>query len=103
MAGYFTFGRTVVITAAFIRRYSINEASICLYLKHYTSVAAAGTIFGTCTVTPTLSILDHYAYFPFPNVTSTTFTSTDILGISPSLGTNTSAGGYDLIVRYREK
>jgi hypothetical protein len=108
MAGYFTFGRTVVITDAFVRRYSLNEASQFLYLRRHTGAVSAvsgvaGTIFGTCTVTPTISILDNYAWLQFGNVTSMTFTSTDILGIAPATGTATSAGGFDLIIRYRER
>jgi len=108
MNGYFTFGRTVVVTDAFVRRYSLNEASIVLYLRHHSAAIGAlsgvvGTVFGTCTITPTLSVFDNYAWMAFGNVTSMTFTSTDILGIAPSLGTATSAGGYDLIIRYREK
>jgi hypothetical protein len=108
MAGYFTFGRTVVVTDAFVRRYSLNEASIVLYLRRHAGAISAvsgvvGTIFGTCTITPTTSVQDLYAWQAFGNVTSMTFTSSDILGLAPSLGTATSAGGYDLIIRYREK
>jgi hypothetical protein len=108
MQGYFTFGRTVVITNAFIRRISLNEASQFIYLRRHNGAVSAvsgvaGTIFGTCTITPTASILDFHAWMPFGNVTSMTFTSTDILGIAPATGTATSAGVFDLIIRYREK
>jgi hypothetical protein len=103
MPGAFVFGRTVVVTDAFVRRYSLNEASMVLYLRHHTSQTAEGTIFGTMTITPTMSIWDAYTWVPFANVTSITFTATDILGIAPSLGTATSAGGYDFIIRYRDK
>jgi len=103
MAGYFTFGRTVVVTAAFVRRTSANSVAINLYLKRHTSQTAAGTVFGTATITPTLSILDNYAYYPFTISAEKTFSSTDILGLAPSLGAAGSMGTYDLIVRYRDK
>ena len=103
MEGNFSFGRTVVVTEAFVRRNSLNEASNFLYLKHFTSQLAAGTIFGTVTITPTVSIQDFYAWKAWGNVTDKTFTSDEILGISPATGTATSAGAYDFIIRYRDK
>lgn len=103
MPGAFVFGRTVVITDAFVRRYSMNEASMVLYLTHLTSQTATPTIFGTMTIATAVSQWDNYCWVPFAHVTSTTFTATDILGIAPSLGTATSAGGYDFIIRYRDK
>ncbi len=102
MNGYFTFGRTVVVTGAFARRTVANSVAVHLYLKHFTSAVAAGTVFGTGTITPTISVLDNYAYMPF-TVSEKTFTSTDILGLAPSLGAAASMGTYDLIVRYKEK
>lgn len=103
MAGYFTFGRTVVVTGAFARRYSnVNSVFVTAWLRHHTSQTAAGTVFGTITITPTLSILDYYAWMPGV-VTEKTFTSSDILGIAPSLGAAGSMGQYDFIIRYREK
>lgn len=103
MKGHFTFGRTVIITHAFVRRYVKNRNSMNLYLRHFVSVSAAGTTFGTVTITPTVSILDLYAWQPFGNVTDKTFTSDEILALAPAAGTAISAGGYDLIVRYRDK
>ena len=103
MQGYFTFGRTVVVTAAFVRRTSANSVAVNLWLRRHTSQTAAGTVFATCTITPTLSILDNHAYKPFTFSSSFTFSSTDILGLAPSLGAAGSMGTYDLIVRYRDK
>ena len=103
MEGKFTFGRTVVVTNAFIKRYTANAAVNYLHLKHFTSASAAGTIFGTVSVTPTVSILDLYAWKAFETITDKTFTSSDILGLSPATGTAASAGTYALIVRYRDK
>jgi hypothetical protein len=107
MIGYFTFGRTVVVTGAFVRRTSANSVEVNLYLRHHSAAigavsGVAGTVFGSATITPTISILDNYAYKPF-TVTETTFTSTDVLGLAPSLGAAGSMGTYDLIVRYRDK
>ncbi len=103
MNGYYTFGRTVVITGAFARRTGASQTlTLNLYLKHYTSVAAAGTVFGSGTIAFTLSIQDNYCWMPF-TVTEKTFTSTDILGLSPSAAAVSGVGSYDLIVRYKEK
>jgi hypothetical protein len=105
MQGYFTFGRTVVVTEAFARRRDGSSATmqVNLYLKHYSSVAVAGTVFATASINSLVSILDPYAYYPFTFSVSQTFTSTDILGLAPSLGALSGTGSYDLIVRYRDK
>jgi len=103
MEGCFTFGRTVIVTGAFVRRLgATHTVKVNLYLKHYSSVSVAGTIFGTATITEDLALLDNYAYYPF-TVTAQTFTSTDILGLAPSLGALSGNGSYDLIVRYKDK
>lgn len=103
MAGVFTFGRTVVVTNAFVRRTTLNSVEVNLYLRRHTSQQAVGTVFATASVTPTISILDKYAYYPFTFTASQTFSSTDVLGLGPSLGAAGSMGTYDLIVRYRDK
>ncbi len=101
---WFTFGRTVVITGAFIRRYDISSQTVTvnLYLKHFTSASATGTVFGTGTIPMTVSLNDLYSYISCV-VTSKTFISSDILGLAPSLGAVSGVGSYDLIVRYKEK
>jgi hypothetical protein len=105
MAGYFTFGRTVVITDAYVKRTDGASVTISvnLYLKHFSSVAVAGTVFASASVTSLLSVMDSYTFYPFTFSTSQTFTSTDILGIAPSLGAVSGVGSFDLIVRYRDK
>jgi hypothetical protein len=103
MDGVFTFGRTVVVTGGFARRYTdLQSVTVNLRLVHFTSQAAAGTVFGSCTMLMTLSLQDYYAWTPF-TVTDKTFTSDEILGISPSLGAAGSMGSYDFIIRYKEK
>jgi hypothetical protein len=105
MQGYFTFGRTVVITEAFVRRLDASSVTISvnLYLKHFSSVAAAGTVFASASVTSVTANLDPHAYYPFTFSVSQTFTSTDILGLAPSVGAVSGVGSFDLIVRYRDK
>jgi hypothetical protein len=74
-----------------------------LYLKHFGSVAAAGTVFASASINSLVSILDPHAYYPFTFSVSQTFTSTDILGLAPSVGAVSGVGSFDLIVRYRDK
>lgn len=100
-AGQFSFGRTVVVTDAFIRRQSTGE-EIIIRLMHHTSATAAGTSIGTITFAATGSFREIYTWSPI-TVTDKTFTSDEILGLAPATGTTTSAGIYDLIVRYKEK
>lgn len=103
MAGAFTFGRTVVVTGVFARRLGASQtAAVTLYLRHLTSATAAGTIFATITITPTISILDNYAWMPGV-VSAKTFTSSELLGLAPSVGAVSGTGLYDIIVRYKEK
>jgi hypothetical protein len=100
-AGQFSFGRTVVVTGAFIRRYGTNTAAENIYLQHRTSAGAAATAFGTATVTTTLSIYTIHTYWPM-TVANTTFTSSEVLSMGDLTVTATAIGAYDLIVRYKE-
>ena len=103
MGGFFTFGRTVVVTGVFARRYSnANSVFISLWLRHHSAEGTVGTVFGTVSITTDLGVLDYYAWMPGV-VTAKTFTSSEILGIAPSLGAAASMGQYDIIVRYKEK
>jgi hypothetical protein len=103
MVGNFTFGRTVVVTGAFARRRGASHTTeVNLYLRHLTSATAAGTIFGTGTITSDLGVLDNYAWTPFV-VTDKTFTSNELLGLAPSLGALSGNGLYDIMIRYKEK
>jgi hypothetical protein len=104
VAGYFTFGRTVVVSEAFIRRKKGGtvESENVIQLNHHNSETAVGTIFGTITISTTTDGADQLTWNRM-TVTDKTFTSNDILGISPAVGTALSAGLYDLILRYKEK
>jgi len=101
--GYFTFGRTVVVNAAFIRRVGATvEGAMILQLMHHASHTTAGTVFGTFTVSTTGDGLDKLTWAPM-TVSDKTFTSSEILGFTMLTGTALSAGVYDLIVRYKDK
>jgi len=103
MEGNFTFGRTVVVTDIFVRRFSnVNSVEVNLNFRHHSATAVVGTVFATVTITPTLSIQDYYAW-KAGTVTDKTFTSNELIGCSPSLGAAASMGQYDIMIRYREK
>jgi len=106
-AGQFSFGRTVIVTGAFIKRFAAtaaasNTAAENVYLQHRTSGGASPTAFGTATVTTTLSIYTIHTYWAM-TVAEKTFTSSEVLSLGMGTVTATAIGCYDLIVRYREK
>ena len=103
MQGNFTFGRTVVVTGVFARRYSnANSVQVNLQFRHHSATGTVGTVFATCTITTNLALLDYYAWMP-GTVTEKTFTSNELLGLAPSLGAAASMGQYDIMIRYRDK
>ena len=73
-----------------------------IHLRHHTSETAAGTIFGTLTVSLTITYVNELTWTEM-EVSDKTFTSSELLGIAPLLGTAASAGIYDLMIRYKEK
>jgi len=104
----FTFGRTVVVTDAYLRRGGTVGVEHLLWLEHRTSKGAAPTVFGTYTLTTTICYETAGAWRQFATVTAKTFTSSEVLGLG--IGTFTvdatllgTLGGFDLIVRYKEK
>lgn len=98
----FTFGRTVVVTGAFVRQYSRGASEMIVILNHHTTQVAAGTVFGTLQFSITVSGIEIATWVPM-TVTEKTFTSSEVLGFSMATGTGANAGCYDLIVRYKEK
>jgi len=50
--GYYSFGRTVIVTEAFIKRLLTNSTEVTLHLRHKLSgtQALVGTIFASCTL-----------------------------------------------------
>ena len=103
MEGNFSFGRTVVVTDIFVRRFSnVNSVQVNLNFRHHSAEAVVGTVFATCTITTDLGALDYYAWMA-ATVTDKTFTSDELIGCSPSLGAAGSMGQYDIMIRYKEK
>ena len=105
--GYFTFGRTVVVTGAFLRRLvATNTTETSLILLHKTSGTAAltGTIFGSITLPLTGSA--HFVGFtwaPFIISAEKTFTSDEVLSLQIDAALTVSSGAVELMVKYREK
>jgi hypothetical protein len=107
--GYFTFGRTVVVTKAWIRKTTGAPGTVLgLNLLHKTSGTAAltGTIFGSITIS--VSAGDYevgYGWQPFTDFSEKTFTSDEVLSlqIAAGLTVDGGGGGVELMVRYREK
>lgn len=100
--GAFSFGRTVVVTGAFLRQRDVCKGLQVLLLNHHTTQRAAGTEFGSVEFSITVALYEPATYKAM-NVTAKTFASSDILGFSQATGTAASGGVYDLIVRYKEK
>lgn len=102
--GVFTFGRTVVVTGAFIRRRAVNSAEAALLIGHRTSLRAAITVFGSLTIPTTSSAHElSYTWAPFTISAAKTFTSSEILNFGIATAIAGSAGTYDLMIRYKEK
>jgi hypothetical protein len=104
LAGWFTFGRTVVVTGAYVRRNKTSTTGDQVYLdlQYRTSPRATPSTIGTYIMSLTSDQVDQFSWVPMA-VTAHTFTSTDVLGFSLESVQAASAGTYDLIVRYKEK
>jgi hypothetical protein len=100
--GNWTFGRTVIVTDAWLRRLASADSAVVAELKHHTSNNAVGTTFASLTVSITLTGFGVYQGWVPMTLTDTTFTSTDVLGLCGA-SVVTSAGAYDLMIRYKEK
>jgi len=105
-AAGFTFGRTVVVTGAYLRRFtatadSSNNQEMHMRLRHRDTAAATATNFGLLTVTTSGSVMTAWTYNAM-TVTETTFTSDAVLDFGLGTVTETAMGCYDLIVRYKE-
>jgi len=98
-----TFGRTVVVTDAFIRRRfgGTVEGAGVIQLMHHVTMLAAGTEFATHVASVTVSGIEYATWVPMV-VTDKTFTSNEVLGFTSMTGTALSAGLFDLILRYKE-
>jgi len=103
--GYFTFGRTVIVTEAFLKRELINTTETTLWLKHKTSgtQALTGTVFGSITVPLSMSAHQHGFWKGFKAFTGKTFTSDEVLCFAVASDLTVSSGKVALMVRYKEK
>jgi len=103
--GFFSFGRTVVVTGAFIRRELVNTTEVTLHLRHKLSgtEALVGTIFASCTLPLSISAHQYGMWKAFTTFTGKTFASSDILAMSPGNAATVSSGAVALMVRYKEK
>ena len=103
-ADNFTFGRTVVVTEAYLRRWTANACTVWIWLDHRASAGAAQTIIGTWTISITTTLKEiKYTWNKLTHAADKTFTSDEVLGISSSTATVSSGGEFDLIVQYKEK
>jgi hypothetical protein len=98
----FTFGRTVIVTDAYIQRTRTNKTAQNLILQHKTSAAAAGTGFGSVSITITLSVYTTTSWQKFHTCTDTTFTSSEVLGLVIGTITGDTIGTYNLLIQYKE-
>ena len=103
--GHWTFGRTVVVTEAWVRKLSAVASLITYDLMHHTSQLAVGTIIGTVQLSTTITGQPIGAgYIPFTIPAAFTFASSDVLGLVPAGESDNADAGYiDLLVRYKEK
>lgn len=104
--GAFSFGRTVIVTEAFLARQATNtDAEIAIHLHHKTSatLANAGTIFASCTLPVSGSAHQLGFWKAFTTFTGKTFASSDVLAMIAVSGAQDTGLLAGLIVRYKEK
>jgi hypothetical protein len=107
----FTFGRTVVITEAFIIRELTNkttETDVWLFHKMSATLAnnvASATCISTCTLPVSGSSFQPPGLKPFVAFHGKTFMSNDVLAlVMASVNTaNMETGSIGLMVRYKDK
>jgi len=104
LASGFMFGRTVIVTEAFIQNYETTDVETSIYLKHKTSgtQACAGTIIGTCTLPVSGSAHGLGMWKPMVSFVGKTFTSNEVLALV-KVSTNDDSGSIGLMVRYKDK
>lgn len=99
----FTFGRTVVVTGAFVRKLQNVKGTTVVRLLHHTSQLAGGTEFATYAFSITITGESALTWIPMSVAAEKTFTSDEILGFTVATGSAASGGVFDLMVRYKEK
>ena len=98
----FTFGRTVIITNAWLRCDAPGDGSGRIYLNRHTSIFAGATIIGTFTMTTTTTGQAKHAWMPM-TMSDATFKSSDVLGLNVLTKTASAGAVWTLMIRYKEK
>lgn len=102
--GEWTFGRTVIVTEAWVKKVSVVASTEQYDLMHHSSQLAVGTVIGTVQLSTTITGQPvGKGYIPFTIPTAFTFASSDVLGLIPSASEASVPGYIDLLVRYKEK
>jgi hypothetical protein len=98
----FTFGRTVIITDAWLRCDAPGDGSGIIHLNRHGSIFGAATIVGTFSSTATVTGHCKHAWIPF-TMGDATFNSSDVLGLNMATATASAGAVYTLMIRYKEK
>jgi len=100
----FSFGRTVIVTEAFIQLLDTCDAETVIHLRHKLSgtMGIAGTIIGTITLETTGSAHAVPMWKPMVSFVGKTFTSNEVLALV-KVSANDDAGQIGLMVRYKDK
>jgi hypothetical protein len=102
--GDWNFGRTVIVTEAWVKKVSNVASTEQLDLMHHTSMSAVGTVIGTVTLSASITGQPIGAgYIPVTIPVAFTFASSDVLGLIPDSVDTANNGRGDLIIRYKEK
>lgn len=101
--GSFKFQRTVVVTAAYLRKTDAAGTKTTVLLKrHAATGTAAGTAFASLAITITTTKNPLARWKKMTLATAKTFLAADVLGIGTK-AKMTDGGIHSVIIRYREK
>ena len=101
--GSFKFQRTVVVTAAYLRKTDAAGTKTTVKLtRHAATGTAAGTVFASLAITITTTKNPLNRWKKMTLATAKTFLAADVLGITTG-AKMTDGGKAAVIIRYREK
>jgi hypothetical protein len=101
-SGNFTFGRTVVVTEAWVKRSTVGSIFFGIDIVHRATAMAAGTVFGSVTLSISLTAWEiGYTWQPFPVIAEKTFTSDEVLSFQTNV--RVSSCNVAFMVKYKEK
>jgi hypothetical protein len=100
------FGRSVIVTAAYVRRAADISSTVTYTVKlakmaAWSTKIAGATVFASCKISSTATAYPISRYKAF-TVTAKTFSATDLLVVKNSQK-ETNMTTLDIIVRYKEK